>query len=96
MTDNVLWHVNRLGTDTRIAVFAHNNHIPEMDLTDAAPVGFKVVDKEVGLPAKGSIENFDFMTTPNKKSRFFTHTAMNISFNFAQLFIHKKCRYEIQ
>ena len=97
MADNVIWHFNRSEPDTRIVVFAHNNHIqktpiqygdykvacpmgfylnrylgndyaafaltttdnhiPEMVLTDGAPVGFKVVDKEIGHPAKGSIEN---------------------------------------
>ena len=98
MANSVIWHFNRSEPDTRMVVFAHNNHIqktpveygdykvafpmgfylnkylgndyaafaltttdhhiPEMDLTDILPVGFKVVDKEIGLPAKGSIENF--------------------------------------
>jgi erythromycin esterase len=98
MANSVLWHLNHSEPDTRIVVFAHNNHIqkthvqygdykvcypmgfylnkdlgkdytafgltttdnhiPDMDLTDTSPVGFNVVDKEIGLPAEGSIENF--------------------------------------
>jgi len=110
MADSVLWHFNRSEPDTRIVVFAHNNHIqktpvqygdykvacpmgfylnkylgndyaafaltttdrhiPEMDLTDASPVGFNVVDKEIGHPAKGSIENFLIENGYEDKSAF--------------------------
>ncbi|MCL2144755.1 MAG: erythromycin esterase family protein [Endomicrobia bacterium] len=48
-----------LGKDyAAFALTTTDDHIPEMVLTDASPVGFNVVDKEIGLPAKGSIENF--------------------------------------
>jgi erythromycin esterase len=97
MSDSILWLLNRSEPDTRIVVFAHNNHIqktpvqygdykvcypmgfylnknlgkdytsfglittdnhiPDMVLTDASPVGFNVVDKKIGLPAKGSMES---------------------------------------
>ncbi len=97
MADSVLWHLNRSDPNTRMVVFAHNNHIqktpvqygeyvvanpmgfylnrhlgkdycslgltttdnhiPDMDLDTKSPVGFNVIDKEIGLPVKGSVEN---------------------------------------
>lgn len=97
MADSILWHLKHSEPDTRIIIFAHNNHIqktpvqygnyisaypmgfylneylaadyvsigltttdthiPDMVLDDDSAVGFKIVDKEVGLPMAGSIEN---------------------------------------
>lgn len=96
MADSVLWHLKHSEPDTKLVIFAHNNHIqkmpvqygnyvtaypmgfylneylktdyvsigltttdthiPDMDLDDSFSVGFKVVNKEVGFPAVGSIE----------------------------------------
>ncbi|MGV8091294.1 MAG: erythromycin esterase family protein [Mangrovibacterium sp.] len=42
---------------TSIGLTTTDTHIPDMELDDNSSVGFKVVDKEVGLPIDGSIEN---------------------------------------
>ena len=48
-----------IGSDyTAFALTTTDSHIPEMELDDASPVGFNVVDKEIGLPPKGSVENY--------------------------------------
>jgi len=49
---------NNLGKDyCSLGLTTTDNHIPDMILDDASPAGFKVVDKEIGLPIERSIEN---------------------------------------
>lgn len=66
MADTLLWHMQRLDTDTRVVLMAHNNHIQkspvEFDAPLAYPMGFYLADT----------------LGPDYRAVAFTHTAGSV------------------